>query len=172
MSSSLSIGSLPRASARLTTTLSIAVLAHDRRNVLDRADDARVEQRRADARRVGIDEADDLDAEIRRWCSSRASSIAGVARADEQQPLARPDANGQPGKAHPPADDRQGDEHRGDRDDAAAEDQRGKPEIEDRQDQRRGAERLQNPNQQLAAIARAGDRRTNRSSRGTTGRRR
>jgi hypothetical protein len=52
------------------------VLAHDRGNVLDRPDDARIEQRRADLRLVGIDEADDLQAAVVRWCSSRASSIA------------------------------------------------------------------------------------------------
>ena len=64
ISSSLSIGSLPRASARLTTTRSTPRARTIDGNVVDRADDAGVEHRRADPRRIGIDEADDLDAEL------------------------------------------------------------------------------------------------------------
>ena len=105
ISSSLSIGSVPRASARLTTTRSTTARAHDRRDVLDRADDAGVEQRRADLRRIGIDEADDLDAELVAAREELARQVDGRgAGADEQQPLARPDPAAQPLEDHAPAD--------------------------------------------------------------------
>ena len=91
ISSSLSIGSLPRASARLTTTRSTPRARDDRRDVLDRADDAGIDDRRADRGRIRIDEADDLDAELlppleqlprqrdrgRRWCRRAAAARAG-----------------------------------------------------------------------------------------------
>ncbi len=41
-----------------------AARAHDGRNVVDGADDAGIQTGGADARRIGIDEPDDLDAEL------------------------------------------------------------------------------------------------------------
>ena len=86
---SSSMGSLPRASARLTTTRSTRCSLTIRRNVGDRTDHPRVDQRRTDPSRVRIDETDELDAQLpaaartararerprRRWC--RRSADAG-----------------------------------------------------------------------------------------------
>ena len=121
-----------------------AARADDRRNVLDRADDAGIDHRRADARRIGVDEADDLDAElVPRSNSSRASATAAGARADEQQPLARraracvshSKARRQPSTSAITSS-------AGDHEHAAADDQAREPEVDGREDERGGAQRL------------------------------
>src|SRR6187549_2916970 len=71
--------------------------AHDPRNVLDGADDARVEERRTDLRRIRVDETGDLDAELVAVLVELARQVhARRAGADEQQLLARADAAAQP----------------------------------------------------------------------------
>ena len=53
-----------------------------------------LQDRCADARRIRIDEADDLDAEIVRASISRARFTVAALMPDEQQALARSDATG------------------------------------------------------------------------------
>ena len=61
---------------------------------------------RADPRRIGVDEPDDLDAELDAALVQLARQRHGRgARADEQQPLARPDRAAQPLEDQAPADD-------------------------------------------------------------------
>ena len=100
-----------------------AARADDRRNVLDRADHAGIDHRLPDHGGVGIDEADDADAEFvaalvqlpgerdgrRRWCPRAAAARAA--------PCAVPSQS----KTQPPADDERDHEEGGDHEDAAAE---------------------------------------------------
>ena len=105
ISSSLSIGSLPRASARLTTTRSTRRVRGRCGGMSSTVPMTPGSRRRpAIAAGSGIDEADELDAElVRRSDSSRASCDRRAARADDQQPLARPDVGRQPLERHAPA---------------------------------------------------------------------
>ena len=103
--------------------------------------------------RIGVDEADQLDAEllpaIEQLLRQRHGGGAG---ADDQQALGRADAQREPLEREPPAGDQDDHEHRGDDEDAAADDQRGNPVVQDRQHQRRAAERLNQPDDEVAAI--------------------
>ncbi len=104
------------------------------------------------AGRVGVDEADDLDAKLAALVQLASEADARLARADHQQPLPGTDALEHPAECQPPADDGQSGEHGGNREDAAAENQVGERVIEDGQNQRGGAERLEDADQQLAMI--------------------
>ena len=77
---------------------------------------------------------------------------AGGARPDHQQPFTRADASHEPGKRDAPPDDARRHEHRGNREHAAPENGRREPVINDREKERRRAERLKDSNEQLAAI--------------------
>ena len=73
-----------------------------------------IEDRRADARRIRIDEADDLDAELVPPLEQLARQRDGRrAGADEQQPLARADLPAQPLEGHAPADHAEHDQEGG-----------------------------------------------------------
>ncbi len=99
ISSSLFIGSLPRASARLTTTRSTFAAADDGRNVVERADHAGIDDRLPDLRRIRIDEADDADAQfLAAFVQLARQRDGGVVGAHQQQPLARRDPLVEPGE--------------------------------------------------------------------------
>ena len=98
--------------------------AHDRRDVLDRANHARVEHRLAHACGIGIDEPDQLHADLaaHRVQLLRQRDGAG-AGTDDEQALARRDVRHHPLEREAPADDGHDHQHGGDQDDAAADDQ-------------------------------------------------
>ena len=126
--------------------------AHNRRDVGDRTDDA---ARRGVGRwRVGIDEADNLDAHLGApFQFAREAQRRGIG-ADDEKSLAPGDRPGEPDEHDPPADHQRDGNQDGDRDHAFTDDQRRKPEVERREDQRADAERLENARQQLAPIRR------------------
>ena len=85
-------GSLPRASAEADDDPVDRAGADDRGNVFDSADDPRIEYRKPDPRRVGIDEPDNLDAEGLpqiRTVRGPALMLAGLVPI-EQEPFSRP----------------------------------------------------------------------------------
>ena len=152
-----------------------AARAHDARNVLDRADDARIEQRRPDL-------APDRDRRTRR-SRRRARGGARRARAPDRRAagLVPTSSSRSRGPTRPlshskdeaPADDDGNHQHRGDQEHAAADHQAGNPEVEHREDERRRAERLDQAHEQLAPVrrdarSRRGRRSTGRSARSTT----
>ena len=126
ISSSLSIGSLPRASARLTTTRSTprarTIAGMSSMVPMTPGLITGVPTRG----RIRIDEADDLDAEFLASLEQLARQAdGGRSGADEQQPLARRHAARQPLEHQPPADDEQDhDQHATTHEHAAADDQR------------------------------------------------
>src|SRR4029079_17646415 len=74
--------------------------AHDGRDVLNRADDAGIQHRRADACGIGIDEADNLNTELHPLIQLAREVHGCLAGADQKQTLTRPHL-----PARPPADD-------------------------------------------------------------------
>ena len=111
IASSSSMLSLPRASARLTTTRSTRRARTMAGMSLDGADDPRVDDRRADPGRV----ADPRTRRARRRARSALEELPGerhrgASRADNQQALRRPAAQGQPLERDAPARDQRDDE--------------------------------------------------------------
>ena len=79
---------------------------NEHRDVLDRANDAGVQDGRADTRRIRIDEADNVDAELVAALVQLAGKLDGRrARADEEEPFARRRVPAEPRKDQPPRDD-------------------------------------------------------------------
>ena len=130
-----------------------ALAGHDRGDVVDGADDGRVDDRLADACGIGVDEADDLDAEFAAPLVefARQRDRCG-ARADQQQVLVRADVARDPLERHPPADHERQDQHRGEQEHAAPDDQVGDHEVDQAEDERAGAKRLQDADEQLAPV--------------------
>ena len=111
--------------------------ADNRRDVLERADDTRVEDRRANPCRVRIDEPDNLNAKLVPALEHLARQCdRGGIRADEEKALARSDMTAHPLEPDSPAEDENDHQGCGNHEDAAADDQRRKPEIEGGQDER------------------------------------
>jgi hypothetical protein len=153
----LSIGSLPRASARLTTTRwtprARTIDGHDRRNVLDCPDDPGVENRGANHRRIGIDEPDNLYAELLAPLEDLpCERHGGRAGANQQQPLAWRNLPRQPFERHTPPDHQRQDEKSGHHENAAPDDEGRKPEVDRGQDDRRGAKRLDDTDEQFPPV--------------------
>ena len=110
MSSSLSIGKRPRASARLTTTRStpcfLTSIGMSSTVPMTPGLSTGVPTGVASA----VDEADDLDASSRRSCSSRASDTAAAFVPMISRRSRGPTARGQPFPAQSPADDQRDDQ--------------------------------------------------------------
>ena len=154
-SSSSSIGSLPRASARLTTTRSTRALADDARDVVDGADDARVEPsgHGASAGSGSTKPTSSTPSSLRRSNSSRASVDGGAAGADDQQPLGRPSRAATATRTRCASRRAAAMMSRAAiSEDAAADDQRREPSSRGPPGRRRRAERLQQPDEQIAAV--------------------
>ena len=128
-------------------------LANDRRDLGNRADDTRIDERRSDQLRIGVDEAHQLDAELLAAIEQLLRQRhRGAARADDQQALRGTDSEREPLERETPSGDQDDHERRGDHEHAAADDELRNPVVEHRQDQRRAAERLNQPDDEIAAI--------------------
>ena len=103
---------------------------------------------------IGVDEADDLDAQLapplEQFARERHGGRAG---ADDEQSLAGRGVARQPIECHAPSDDQADDHAAGPQEHAAADDQRRKPVIDQREDDRRRAERLEQAHEHVAPIA-------------------
>ena len=122
-----------------------------RRDIVDHADHAGVDHRRADARRIGVDEADDIDAELLAPFEQLARQHdGGGAGADEQQPLARRQVVDQPLERRAPGHHQAQCERCGQQEHALLDDQQREQPVGDAQNQRGGAERAQQPPEEIA----------------------
>ena len=130
-----------------------AVGADDSGNVFDDANDARIDDWCAHARRVGINEADDVDAKFVTPLEqlSRQRDRRG-ARPDEQQALTGTHAPAQPLEGHPPTDHEDEYQDRRDHEDAATDDEAGEPVVNGGEQKRRRGERLDDPHEQFATV--------------------
>ena len=125
----------------------------ERRNIVHRTDNPGVHERLSHPRRVGVDKSDDRHAQLGLSLVKLPRQLnGGVVCAHDQHALAGTGLLARPLECQPPPDRHEHDQHCRDDEDAAADDEGGKQEVESRHDERCGAKRLQRAYKELAPV--------------------